>query len=137
MSADSCTVMIRAIPRKVDRARRDQSSFGLTGIVKGLPKRVQSVIRRFRAELLFIPPYRPDLNPIEQAFSKLKALLRANKLRTIYALWKALGSLVDCFTPEECTNFFRTLVISSQPKKAPKRLSRSFSAALAWISVRH
>lgn len=59
------------------------------------------------ASLLFIPPYSPDLNPIEQAFAKLKALLRARALRTVDALWKALGSLVDCFTPEECVNFLR------------------------------
>jgi transposase len=68
---------------------------------------VRKMIEEAGAELLFIPPYSPDLNPIEQAFSKLKALLRAKKLRTVDALWKALGSLVDCFTPEECTNFFR------------------------------
>jgi hypothetical protein len=42
------------------------------------------------------PPYSPDLNPIEQAFAKLKALLRANALRTVGALWKALGELVAC-----------------------------------------
>jgi transposase len=56
---------------------------------------------------MFIPPYSPDLNPIEMAFAKLKALLRAKKLRTVEGLWNALGNLVDCFKPEECANFFR------------------------------
>ena len=54
---------------------------------------------------MFIPPYSPDLNPIELAFSKLKALLRARAIRTVDGLWNALGNLVDCFTPEECANF--------------------------------
>jgi transposase len=68
---------------------------------------VRTAIEAAGAMLLFITPYSPDLNPIEQAFSKLKALLRARKLRTIKALWNALGSLVECFTPQECANFFR------------------------------
>jgi transposase len=60
------------------------------------------------ATLMYLPPYKsPDLNPIEQAFAKLKALLRAKALRTVDALWNALGSLVACFTPEECRNFLR------------------------------
>ena len=68
---------------------------------------VREAIEGAGASLMFIPPYSPDLNPIEQAFAKLKALLRAKALRTVEALWNALGSLVDCFTPEECTNFLR------------------------------
>ena len=59
------------------------------------------------AKLMFIPPYSPDLNPIEQAFAKLKALLRARAIRTVDALWKALGNLVDYFSPEECASFLR------------------------------
>jgi transposase len=70
-------------------------------------KGVREAIEVAGASLMFIPPYSPDLNPIEQAFAKLKALLRAKKLRTVEALWKALGSLVDCFTPQECANFLR------------------------------
>jgi transposase len=66
---------------------------------------VRQAIEAAGASLLFIPPYSPDLNPIEQAFAKLKALLRAKPIRTVDALWKALGSLVDCFTPEECANY--------------------------------
>jgi transposase len=68
---------------------------------------VHQAIEAAGACLMFIPPYSPDLNPIEMAFAKLKALLRAKKLRTIEALWNALGSLVDCFTPAECDNFLR------------------------------
>ena len=51
--------------------------------------------------------YSPDLNPIEQAFAKLKAMLRAKALRTVDALWNAPGSLVGCFTPAECANYLR------------------------------
>jgi transposase len=68
---------------------------------------VREAIKAVAASLLFIPPYSPDLNPIEQAFAKLKALLRARASRTVDALWKALGNLVNCFTPEECVNFLR------------------------------
>jgi transposase len=68
---------------------------------------LREAIEAAGASLLFIPPYSPDLNPIEQAFAKLKALLRAKAIRTVEALWKALGSLVDCFSPEECANFLR------------------------------
>ena len=68
---------------------------------------VRAAIEAAGAKLLFIPPYSPDLNPIELAFSKLKALLRAKAIRTAEALWKALGDLCDSFSPGECTNYFR------------------------------
>jgi transposase len=68
---------------------------------------VREALEAAGASLLFIPPYSPDLNPIEQAFAKLKALLRARAIRTVEALWNAFGSLVDCFTPQECANFLR------------------------------
>ena len=67
---------------------------------------VREAIEAAGATLMFIPPYSPDLNPIEMAFAKLKALLRAKAIRTVEALWKALGTLVDCFTPKECASFF-------------------------------
>lgn len=70
-------------------------------------KGVREAIEAAGASLLFIPPYSPDLNPIEMAFAKLKAMLRAKKLRTIEAPWKALGGLADCFTAKQCSNFFR------------------------------
>jgi transposase len=68
---------------------------------------IREAIEAAGAKLLFIPPYSPDLNPIELAFSKLKALLRAKAIRTVDALWKALGDLCDCFSPGECANYFR------------------------------
>jgi transposase len=68
---------------------------------------VRHAIEARGASLLYLPPYSPDLNPIELAFAKLKALLRAKALRTIQALWSALGDLVACFSPTECANFLR------------------------------
>ena len=62
---------------------------------------VREAIEAAGAQLLFIPPYSPDLNPIELAFSKLKSLLRAKAIRTVDALWKALGNLCDSFSPTE------------------------------------
>ena len=59
------------------------------------------------AWFLFLPPYSPDLNPIEMAFSKLKAHLRAAKARTFDALWRAIGSICDLFSPKECWNYFK------------------------------
>jgi transposase len=67
---------------------------------------VREAIEAAGAKLLFIPPYSPDLNPIELAFSKLKSLLRAKAIRTVDALWKALGDLCDSFSPRECANYF-------------------------------
>ncbi|SIT55999.1 hypothetical protein BQ8794_240206 [Mesorhizobium prunaredense] len=55
---------------------------------------------------MFLPRYSPVFNPVENAFSKLKALMRAKAERTITALWNAVGSLVDLFTPAECQNYF-------------------------------
>lgn len=67
---------------------------------------VRETIERAGAELVFLPPYSPDFNPIENAFAKLKALLRARAERTIDALWGAVASLLDAFTPAECANYF-------------------------------
>jgi hypothetical protein len=94
--------------------------------------------------LLYLPPYSPDLNPIEQAFAKLKALLRAKALRTD-ALWNALGSLVACFASQSptawccdprrgrvhrssnlcCTLFSRTEFVQKYPV-ATNRIVRAF-----------
>ena len=68
---------------------------------------VREAIAAAGGGLLFIPPYSPDLNPIELAFSKLKALLRAKAIRTVDALWKELGDLCDNFSPAQCANYFR------------------------------
>jgi transposase len=58
------------------------------------------------AQIFYLPPYSPDMNPIEMAFSKLKALLRQEPARTVDALVDRIGSLLDRFTPHECANFF-------------------------------
>jgi transposase len=57
------------------------------------------------ASLRYLPPYSPDFNPIENAFAKLKALLRKAAERTISGLWDAIGRLIDLFTPNECANY--------------------------------
>jgi transposase len=67
---------------------------------------VQKVIKTARARLLYLPKYSPDLNPIEQAFSKLKALLRKAAERTIPGLCRRIGKLLGAFSPRECANFF-------------------------------
>jgi transposase len=66
---------------------------------------VREAIERCGARLVYLPPYSPDLNPIEQAFAKLKALLRKLAARTVATLWDALGDLIDRFTPQECANY--------------------------------
>ena len=66
----------------------------------------EQAIRDKGAWLVFLPPYSPDLNPIEMAFAKLKAHLRAMAMRTIDELWKAIGQICDLFTPQECANYF-------------------------------
>ena len=58
------------------------------------------------ATLRYLPPYSPDLNPIEKMFSKLKALLRKAAHRTVDDLWNEIGKLLDAFSPDECRNYF-------------------------------
>jgi transposase len=67
----------------------------------------EQAVRERGARLMFLPPYSPDLNPIEMAFAKLKAHLRAMAMRTIDELWNAIGQICDLFTPEECANYFQ------------------------------
>ena len=67
---------------------------------------VRETIEAAGAALLYLPPYSPDFNPVEMAFAKLKALLRAAAARTIPDLWKAVAAALDCFTPKECHNYF-------------------------------
>ena len=68
---------------------------------------VRAAIEKAGCQLWYLPPYSPDLNPIELAFSKLKALLRREERRTVEGLWSFLGEAVDLFSPEECRNYFR------------------------------
>ena len=69
--------------------------------------KVRRVIRAAGARLFFLPPYSPDLNPIEQAFAKLKTLLRKAAERTVEATWRRIGSLLDSFSATECANYIR------------------------------
>src|SRR4051812_35729116 len=69
------------------------------------------------AQLVYLPPYSPDLNPIEQAFAKYKALLRKAAERTVESLWQTIGRIADLFPPAECRNFFNTL--ATQPDRKP------------------
>ncbi len=68
---------------------------------------VREAITAVSAYLLYLPPYSPDLNPIEQVFSKLKALLRSVSARTVDELWAAIAEIIELFPPEECANYFR------------------------------
>jgi transposase len=66
---------------------------------------VRDVIRAAGASIIYLAPYSPDLNPIEQLFAKLKALLRAEAARTREALWNTIGTLIDRFSPDECRKY--------------------------------
>ena len=69
--------------------------------VAGVAKAIQAV----GASVMYLPPYSPDLNPIEQVFAKLKALLRKAEARTKDVLWDTIGTLLDAFDPAECQNY--------------------------------
>jgi transposase len=69
--------------------------------------RVKELIEAAGAELRYLPPYSPDFNPIENAFAKLKALLRKASERTRDGLWSAIGRLIDLFSAQECKNYFQ------------------------------
>lgn len=66
---------------------------------------VREAIQARGATLLYLPPYSPDLNPIEMAFSKLKAILRKVAARTVDDLWRAIANALDDFAPHECRNY--------------------------------
>jgi transposase len=67
---------------------------------------VRAAIEAAGADLLYLPPYSPEFNPIENAFAKLKAVLRRVAARTAEGLWAAIGRAIDTFTPAECANYF-------------------------------
>jgi transposase len=69
--------------------------------------RAEDLVRQCGAWLLFLPPYSPDLNPIEMAYSKLKALLRKRAARSFDTICNALGEICDLFEPQQCRNFFK------------------------------
>lgn len=67
---------------------------------------IREAVAARRAQLYYLPPYSPDMNPIEMAFAKLKALLRHEPARTIDALVERIGDILDRFRSTECANFF-------------------------------
>ena len=67
---------------------------------------IRDAIEAVGARLLFLPPYSPDLNPIENAFAKLKALLRKAAARSIEQLWDAIARIIQTYSPRECANYF-------------------------------
>ena len=67
---------------------------------------IRQSIEAVGAHLLYLPPYSPDFNPIEMAFSKLKAYLKRRAARTVDDLWEAIAEAIGTFNPEECQNFF-------------------------------
>ncbi len=69
-------------------------------------EKAKAILKQRGAWFLFLPPYSPDLNPIEMAFSKLKAHLRRIGARTIDDLWRAVGNVCDLYSPDECQNYF-------------------------------
>ena len=68
-------------------------------------KAARSAIRARGAHLLFLPPYSPDLNPIEQVFAKLKHMIRKAQTRDVEATWRKVGQLLNLFAPAECANY--------------------------------
>lgn len=70
--------------------------------------RVRETIEAAGATLLYLPPYSPDFNPIENAFAKLKTLLRKAAKQTVEGLWTTIGQLLDAFTPDKCANYLAT-----------------------------
>ncbi len=68
---------------------------------------VAEAITARHAQLFYLPPYSPDMNPIEMAFAKLKALLQQNPARSVEALWRRIGELLGSFSTDECANYFQ------------------------------
>ena len=86
--------------------------------VVGVKKAIESV----GAQVLYLPPYSPDLNPIENVFSKLKTLVRKAKVRKVEELWCKLGKLCDIFSPDECKNYFKN---AGYNEKKPSKAMRN------------
>jgi transposase len=80
---------------------------------------VRAAIEGAGGTLMFLPPYSPDFNPIEQAFAKLKALLRKARERTVEGLWAFLGRALDAFAAPECRNYLRHCGYDATPTSKP------------------
>jgi len=73
-------------------------------------KGIKELIEARSARILYLPPYSPDLNPIEQVFAKLKAFLRKTMARSFDALWKTIGSILPLFSAYECRNYSKAQI---------------------------
>jgi transposase len=95
----------------VEQVLTREARRGDLAILDNLPahktRRVRAALTRCRIAYLYLPPYSPDLNPIENAFSKLKRLVRGASERTVEGLWVTIGRLIDQFRPAECRNYLR------------------------------
>ena len=102
-------INVHAFQAYVDQVLVSQLRPGDNAIVDNLSshkgRAVRAAIEATGAVLLYLPPYGPDFNPIENAFSKFKALLRKAAERTVEALWDTIGTLIPAITPIECANF--------------------------------
>ena len=99
---------------------------------------VRAAIAKAGAQFFLLPPYSPDMNPIEMAFSKLKTLLRQAPERTRDGLWRRIGELLDRFTPDECANYFAAAGYATHSENALNGCSRffkTFSVAglISWL----
>ena len=96
----------------VEQALVPELAAGDVVVIDNLPAHkvggIREAIEQAGATLLYLPPYSPDFNPIEMAFAKLKALLRAAATRTIPDLWDAIAHAIQQFAPRECRNYFAT-----------------------------
>lgn len=72
-------------------------------------QQARKAIEACGARILFLPPYSPDMNPIEHLFSKIKALLRKAAERSVEGVWKRIGKIIDAISPQECENYIRNL----------------------------
>ena len=95
----------------VEQVLAPEARRGDLAILDNLPAhktaRVQAALARCRIEYLYLPPYSPDFNPIENAFSKLKRSVRAAGERTVEGLWAAIGRLIEQVRPAECRSYLR------------------------------
>jgi transposase len=94
--------------------------------------RVRELIEAAGATLLFLPPYSPDLNPIEKAFARLKAMLRKAAERTVSGLWDLIGKLAGLFQPNECANYFSSC--GYEPDWTEPALSRVRKSGLSGFA---
>jgi hypothetical protein len=91
---------------------------------------VRRAIEAAGATVRYLPPYSPDLNPIEMAFSKLKALLRKAALRTVDGLWAFLGEALYAFAPDECRDSFRHCGSAAQ---GSEKRTKPLGTATTWV----